>query len=517
MSTPRFSQYDAIIIGAGHNGLVCAAYLARAGRRVLVLERREVIGGACATEEIFPGFYFSSCAFLCYALQPKIARDLELRRHGLQVYDLDPLEFRPFPDGRHLILRRNTSWNVEQIRRFSDRDAAAYPGWNALWRRANAIVEPFVLREPPTYPELFRRAQELGEEELLTKIMTTGYADLLDEYFESDIVKAALVHSGDTGDPRGIGSAYPAANISDDASDVGNLIGIVRGGMGAISRAIATAAEGSGAEIHLGLEVQRVLVAGGQARGVVLVDGTMIGAPIVVSNADPKRTYLKLIGTEHLSDGVLGRVRRLRTKVGYLKLHAALRELPDFSHYLGSGSDPKTITRVWINPSVAYYERAWHDALNGRPSERPVMSVQIPSTYDESVCPPGTHTLSIFAQYAPVQLAEGTWEERRAEVGELLIDTLSAYAPNFRRAIIDWCLFTPYDIEQRVGMTDGNIHHIDMIPGQMFASRPFPGYATYETPIPGLWLCGAGTHPGGEVSGAPGHNAAQAILRAAHE
>jgi phytoene dehydrogenase-like protein len=506
-------HYDAIIIGGGHNGLVAAGYLARAGLSVLVLERRTVIGGACATEELFPGFHFSSCAFLCYALQPKVIRDLELRQHGFEVFDLDPLEFRPFPDGRHLILRRDAAWNVAEIRKHSPRDAANYPKWNELWRRAAAIFQPYVLREPPTLTELVSRVRGTADEPLLERILTTGLADLLDEYFESDVVKSALIRSGDVGDPRAIGSGYPAANLTDDQLDVGNTVGIIKGGMGVISTALARSAEARGAVIRTGAEVERVLIDDGVAKGVVLTDGTRIPSTIVISNADPKRTYLKLVSPEHLSEEIVGQVRRLRTKVSYLKFHAALRELPDFSRFLGPSYDPRTITRTWLCPSVEYYERAWRDAVDGRPSTQPVMSLQIPSTYDDTICPPGKHVLSIFAQYAPVHLADGTWDERREEVGESLIDAVTEYAPNFRAAIIDWQLLTPLDYERRVYLTDGNIHHLDMIPSQILSKRPLPGWSSYKTPIANLWLCGAGTHPGGEVSGAPGHNAAQAILR----
>jgi phytoene dehydrogenase-like protein len=510
-------DYDAIIIGSGHNGLVAAGYLARAGRTVLVLERRAILGGACTTEELFPGFHFSACAFLCYALSPQIVRDLEMHKYGFEVFELNPLELRPFPDGRHLTLWRDEQRNVEEIRKYSPRDAEALPKWNALWRRAAAIIQPYLLQEPPTLADLFRRVQGTNDEALLETILTTSYADLLDAWFESDLVKAALVHSGDTGDPRQIGSAYPAANLaagSTDIAAVGNTVGIVKGGMGALTQALARSAESHGVVMRTEAEVQRVLIEAGEARGVMLTDGTAITSKIVISNADPKRTYLGLVGEDYLDSSFLGSVRRLRTRVSYLKFHAAMHELPDFSAYLGQDADPRYLARIWINPSLEYYERAWHDAVNGEPAARPVMSIQIPSIYDDSVAPPGKHTLSILAQYAPVQLAEGTWDQRRHEVGENLIATVSAYAPNFRDAIIDWQLFTPLDLERRVYLTDGNIHHLDMIPSQVYAARPLPGWSHYQTPIRNLWLCGAGTHPGGEVSGAPGHNAAHAILRA---
>ncbi len=507
---------DVVIVGAGHNGLVAAAYLAGRGLDVEVLERRAIIGGACATEELIPGFRFSSCSFLCYALAPSIVRDLDLRRHGLHIFELDPLEFRPFPDGRHLVLYRDEARNVQAIRAFSEADAAAYPGWNALWDRAATIVDPYRFSTPPTLAQLFRRVNGTADEPLLERLLTTGFADLLDETFESPYVKAALVHSGDVGDPRGTGTSWPTANLAGGAMDVvaeaGNTVGIVRGGMGAISEAIATAARERGATIRTDAEVRRIVVDRGRATGVELVSGEEVGARLVVSNADPKRTFLQLLEGHDLAPDFRASVERLRTNVSYLKFHAAMRKLPDFSRWLAPDTPPRTLARIWLNPSVAYYEQAWRDAADGRPSRHPVMSIQIPSLYDDSIAPPGRHVLSIFAMFAPVHPSQGSWDELRAPVGEALIDAVCEYAPDFRDAIQDWLLFTPLDLERRVGLTDGNIHHLDMIPSQLFGARPLPGWADYRTPIEGLWLCGAGTHPGGEVSGVPGHNAAQAIL-----
>jgi phytoene dehydrogenase-like protein len=266
--------------------------------------------------------------------------------------------------------------------------------------------------------------------------------------------------------------------------------------------------------IRTSAEVEQVMVEGGRAVGVRLVDGSIVRAKAVVSNADPKRTFLRLVGEGDLPADFRASVEGLSTRVSYLKFHAAMRELPDFSRFLGRDYDPRMVARVWINPSVAYYEQAWRDAEAGEPSRAPVMSIQIPSTYDPSIAPAGRHVLSIFGMYAPVSPVRGTWDELRAETGERLIDAVTEYAPNFRDAIISWQLFTPLDLERRVGLTAGNIHHLDMVPSQLFGSRPLPGWSDYRTPLPGLWLCGAGTHPGGEVSGMPGHNAAHALLEA---
>ena len=264
--------------------------------------------------------------------------------------------------------------------------------------------------------------------------------------------------------------------------------------------------------MRTGVEVAQVLIDKGEARGVVLRSGEVIHSTLTVSNADPKRTFLSLVPQEGLDAGFVQQVKRISTRAAYLKFHAALRELPDFSRYLGKDFDPRYLAQVKISPSVEYFERSWQDAKEGRPSSCPLMEVQIPSVYDPTLCPPGQHVVSIWVLYAPPRLREGTWEAQRRAVGEHLIDTLTGYAPNFRHALLDWQLFTPVDLEQRVGLTDGNIRHIDIVPQQMFARRPLPGWAQYRTPVPRLYLCGAGTHPGGEVTGAPGHNAAQAIL-----
>ncbi len=244
----------------------------------------------------------------------------------------------------------------------------------------------------------------------------------------------------------------------------------------------------------------------------VLANGEEIRSHVTISNADPKRTFLSLVPADHLEPDFKRQVERLSTNASYLKFHAALNELPDFSHYLSANFDPHYLAQVKICPSVDYFEQSWRDAQSGRPSRTPMMEVQIPSVYDQTLCQPGHHVVSIWVLYAPSRLREGSWEDKRQGVGEHLIDTLTTYAPNFRRALVDWTLFTPPDLEQRVGLTDGNIRHIDIIPHQMFARRPLPGWAQYRTPIPQLYLCGAGTHPGGEVTGAPGHNASQAIL-----
>jgi phytoene dehydrogenase-like protein len=504
---------DAIVIGAGHNGLVAATYLARGGLRVVVLEARDVIGGACVTEELFPGHRLSSCSYICHLLQEKVVVDLELPRHGFQVYPLEPARFHPFPDGRHLVVWDDHARTASEIVRHSARDAAAYPRWMILWERAGRLLHSYFLTPAPSEAEIAARVRGTDDEELWQTLLHRPMWDLVHDHFESDVMRAHALNAQDLGDPRLPGSALCYAYIKANLHSAPGTVGIVKGGMGGITRAMAAAAREAGVTIRTDAGVERVLVRAGRAAGVVLAGGEVVPADLVVSNADPKRTFLRLVPAEALPEDFRSAVAGLQTRAGYLKFHAALRELPDFSSYLGPDLDPRYLAQVKICPSAGAFLDAWQDARAGRPPRAPLMEVQIPSVYDPTLAPPGHHVVSIWALWAPVRLAEGSWEARRREVGELLIDTLTGYAPNFRRALIDWALFTPADLEARVGLTDGNIRHLDIVPGQMFARRPLPGWARYRTPLPGLYLCGAGTHPGGEVTGAPGHNAAHAILQ----
>ncbi len=506
------NDHDVIIVGGGHNGLVAAAYLAAAGMDVLLLERRAVLGGACVTEELFPGYRFSACSYICHLLQTKVIEDLELRRYGFEVFSLDPERFQPFADGRRLLVWDDVERTQEEIGRFSRRDAANYPRWQEFWRQAAAIIHPYFLRPPPDPGEIAAKVRGTGEEAFLARLLKVSMKEVVCSFFESEPVRGTFVHAHDVGDPAAPGSAWCYAYIKCSLLGRARDKGIVRGGMGAITRAMAAAARARGAVLQEGVEVERVLVTEGKAAGVALADGTEIRARVVVSNADPKRTFLKLVGGHHLGSDFARRVARLKTRAAYLKFHAALEALPDFSTYFDAALDPRWLAEVKICPSVAYLERCWDEARRGEPARRPVMEVQIPSGHDASMAPPGGHVMSVWALYAPVRLRRGTWEERRREVGEGLINTLSAFAPNLRDVIVDWSLFTPADLERRVALTDGNIRHIDMIPGQFLAQRPLQGWAHYRTPITNLYLCGAGTHPGGEVTGAPGHNAAAVIL-----
>jgi phytoene dehydrogenase-like protein len=506
-------RYSAIVVGAGHNGLVAANYLARAGASVLVLERRDFVGGACITEELFPGFRVSSCSYVCHLLQGKVIEDLELRKHGLEIYPLDPYRFHPLPNNQSIVSWHDDERTIESIGRVFPRDARRFRDWIAFWERAAGILHRYFLSEPPTLAEVAASVRGTGDEAIFERMLTGSTKDLVEEYFESPLVRAAFIEAHDAGDVRAPGSIMAVAYIRCNLFTDHKNLGIPKGGMGGITQAMARAAQAHGVEIRTGVEVERIVVRHGRATGVVLDNGERIEADVVLSNADPKRTFLTLVDRNALEPAFFEGIQRLKTNISCLKFHCALRELPDFSAYLGKSFDPKVLAQIRICPSVDYFEQSWDDAKRGRPSSCPVMYVQLPSVYDEGLTPPGQHVMSVWSLYAPMRLREGTWDAAKQQVGEHLIDTLAQYAPNIRDAMIDWELFTPADLERRVYLTDGNIRHLDIIPQQMLAGRPNRQLSGYRTPIEGLYLCGAGTHPGGEVTGAPGHNAAHAVLR----
>ena len=506
-------RYPAIVVGGGHNGLVAANYLAKSGIRSLVLERRDFVGGACITEELFPGFRVSSCSYICHMLQDKVIDDLELRKYGFDVHYLEPTRFQPFPNGEHLLSWHDDERTAEEIRRISPADADRLPSWLAFWERAAGILHRYFLTEPPTIAEVAESVRGTPDEPVFERMLTGNMKDLVEEHFESDTIRAAYIDAQDAGDVRAPGSIMAVAYIRGGLFSEDKNVGIPRGGMGGITQAMSRAAEANGVEIRTGVEIARIAVRNGRAAGVVLTSGEEIEADVVLSNADPKRTFLSLVDPEALEPAFVKHVQRLKTNVSYLKFHCALRELPDFSSYLGEGFDPHCLAQTRICPSVEYFEQSWDDARRGLPPSEPVMHIQIPSVYETTLTPPGKHVMSIWAMYAPVQLRNGSWDDEKERMGERMIDIINGYAPNFRDAVIDWELFTPQDLERRVYLTDGNIRHLNVTSEQLLSGRPNHRLSGYGTPIDGLYLCGGGTHPGGEVTGAPGHNAARAVLR----
>jgi phytoene dehydrogenase-like protein len=524
------SRYDAVVIGAGHNGLVAAAYLARAGRSVLVLERRAVIGGACVTEEIWPGYRVSTAAYLCGLLHPTIIRDLRLDQHGYEILPKDPAFFSPFPDGRALIVWKDDAQTAGEIARLSRRDAAAYPEYEAFLARLGAFVEPWLLRTPPDIiRRSFRDVAEilqvgwqvagLPRHDLVRaiRIATQSARDFLDGWFESPELKASLATDGvigARGGPSTPGTAYVLFHhCMGQAAGKRGLWGFVRGGMGGVTEALASVCRSHGVEIQTATPVERLLIRDGRAAGVVLQDGAEIGAGIVASNADPKRTFLNLLAGDTVPDDFRREVEGIRTEGVAMKINLALGGLPDFRARPGTSPGPQHRATIHIGPTMDYIDRAWADAQAGRPSARPFLEVTIPTTYDPDLAPSGRHLMNIFVQYAPYRLAEGSWDEIKETYADRVVGTLAEYAPNLPDLIIHRQVLTPLDLERDFALTGGDIFHGEMTLDRLFSMRPLPGWAQYRTPIRGLYLCGSGTHPGGGVMGAPGYNAAREILR----
>jgi phytoene dehydrogenase-like protein len=523
-------RYDAIIIGGGHNGLVTAAYLAMAGKSVLVLERREMLGGCAVTEELWPGYRVSTGAYLVSLLQERIVRELELARFGYRVLPKDPAFFSVFPDGRHLFFWQDAKRTHAEIAKFSARDALAFPKYEAHLERLAQVVESLLLVAPPELPptkprdfidylKLLARFRHLGSREItgLVKIFTQSAADLLDEWFESPEIKVTLATDGvigANGGPRSAGTAYILMHHSmGGVNGKRGLWGFVEGGMGAVSESIAASARSHGAEIRTNAPVRRILAHDDRAYGVVLENGDELLAPVIASNLDPKVTFLRLLEACDVESGFRSSIERFRVEGTSLKMNLALEGLPDFTALPGTPG-PQHGATMHICPSIDYVERAWDDAKYGRPSLNPLIEMTCPTIYDASLAPAGRHIMGIFLQYAPYTLRGANWDDLREPYGDRVLEVISEYAPNMRGIVRERQVLSPLDLERRFGISGGNIFHGEMSLDQMFFLRPVGGWARYRTPVKGLYLCGSGAHPGGGVMGAPGYNAAREILKA---
>ncbi|MBI2947100.1 MAG: NAD(P)/FAD-dependent oxidoreductase [Verrucomicrobia bacterium] len=524
------SRYDVIIIGAGHNGLVTAAYLARAGRKVLVLERREVIGGCVVTEELWPGFKVSTASYVNSLFRPEIIRDLELKRHGFAMIPRSPSSFTPLPDGRYLLMGPDKEMTRREVSKFSKKDAENLPKYEAMLERVASFLEPMLVQTPPNPWSMapgnllrlakiawnFRRLGADGKQAL--EILTGAANPILDRWFESEEVKTTISTDAIIGafaTPSMPGTAYVLFHhVMGECDGARGVWGYVRGGMGALSNAIASAATERGAEIKVSAAVSRILVKDGRAMGVALANGDEYAADRVVSCVDAHVTFLQLMDGKDLPTDFIESVKHLDYSSASCKINLALAEVPNFTCLPGSGVGPQHHGTIHISPNRTYIEKAFDCAKYGYLSESPVIEATIPSSLDDTVAPKGKHVMSLFTQYFPYKLASdaGSLEENKRRYAERCIDLMSEYAPNFRKAVIDYQVLAPVDLEKTFGLTGGNIMQGVMSLSSLSFMRPLPGYADYRTPIRGLYLCGAATHPGGGVMGACGYNAAREIL-----
>ena len=523
----KAGHYDAIVVGGGHNGLVSAAYLAKARKKVLVLEKRHVLGGAAVTEEINPGYKYTVCSYVVSLLRPEIVRDLELPRHGLRILPLEST-FTPLPNDDYLVRWGDHDLTRREIYRHSPRDADAYDDFGKLMYQLAVAVKPILAMIPPDptsmspkdlmgFLKLGKHFRGLGHEQFhaLHKLMTMSSADYLDEWFETPALKATMSASGIIGTflgPRSPGTAYVLLHhYMGEIDGAMRAWGFAKGGTGWVSESIASAARAHGAEIQTEAGVAEVTVKGGRATGVVLDDGREFTAGAVISGLDPKLTFLDLVDEKHLPNDFVSDIQRFKIRGSSGKVNLSLDELPNFTSKPGIG--PLHRGSVSVSPSIDYLERAYDDAKYGDFSRRPYMDMILPSMMDPDMAPPGKHVMSLFVQYAPSDLRGGWDETKREAFGDAVVDALSEYAPNLPGAITHRQVLTPWDIDQDMGLTNGNIFHGELTLHQLFCMRPAVGYADYTTPLKGYYQAGSGTHPGGGVTGASGRLAALRVLK----
>ncbi|MEP6568626.1 MAG: NAD(P)/FAD-dependent oxidoreductase [Acidobacteriota bacterium] len=521
--------YDIIIIGAGHNGLVAACYLAKAGLKTLVLERSEIVGGAAVTGEIHPGFRCSSLAHSAAPFSPHIIGALRLGQYGLESITPAVKVFAPAPDRRSFCIYNDTKQTVRELERFSAKDAQSYPAFERSFARIGKMLAPLLTMTPPSieHPsagelwnlgKLGRSFRGLGKQDgyRLLRWGPMAVADLVAEYFETETLRAVVAARGIFGAFAGPWSAGTSTGLLWQAAMDGHAIApaaFVKGGMGALTQALASAARNAGVEIRTGARVEKIEAAADRASQVVLKSGEEVPARAIVSGADPRTTFLKMVDPVALDPSFLLRIQNYRATGVSAKINLALSGLPAFTGCDGADARTKLSGRIHIGPDIDYLERAFDAAKYGDYSQKPYMDITIPSLLDPSLAPAGAHVMSVYVQYAPYKLKEGDWQSRREEFADTVVDVLSSHVPNLKELIVARQVITPLDLEETYGLSGGHIHHGEQSLDQFFAFRPLIGWAQYRTPIKGLYLCGAGTHPGGGITGGPGANAAKEIIK----
>lgn len=521
---------DAVVIGGGHNGLVCACYLAAAGLSVTVLERRDGVGGAAVTESFLPGFRNSTASYTVSLLHPRVIADLRLAAHGLRIVERPLANFLPLSERRFLKVAADARATQAEVARFSERDAERLPSYYARCERVADVLRSMLLATPPNAGGGWRdlaeavrvgarlRRLSLPEQRDVLEIVTRSAGDILDQWFESDPIKAALGFDavvGNYASPYTAGSGYVLLHHAlGEVNGKRGTWGHAIGGMGSITAAMAAEARARGVTIRTGAPVARVDVRGGRARGVLLTSGEVVSAGCVVSAVTPKLLFLELVDAAALDADFLDRIRAYRCGSATLRMNVALSELPNFSCLPGVHGQPHHGSGIIVAPSLAYMEAAYSDARAVGMARRPIVEMLIPTVVDDTLAPPGMHVASLFCQhFAPTLPSARSWDDAREEAADLAIAAVDRVAPNFRRSVIGRSVLTPLDLEREFGLTGGDIFHGALGLDQLFSARPVLGYADYRTPIAGLYMCASGTHPGGGVTGVPGHNAAREILR----
>ncbi|MFC7672840.1 phytoene desaturase family protein [Mycolicibacterium sp. GCM10028919] len=510
------TPYDAIVIGAGHNGLITAGYLGRAGKKVLVVEARDVVGGACTSEELIPGATWSSCAFIASLLRPEIIADLELERYGLEMYQTEANEVSIFPDGSHLFVWKDMDKTLKEIEKFSKSDAGAFLDFGLRVKKFASILTPFLMSPAPSRSQVLAAFEAAGAEDLFNEMVLLSTKDLLDRYFENEHIKGLFTFFGMIsvwGGPStpGTGYVYGHHSVGEFKGTLGQW-GFVKGGMGGITQAMARSAEAHGAEIRLKSPVREVVLDRGRATGVRLASGEVLSARTVISNADPQRSMLQLLPAGAIDAKLTAKLEDYDARGSMARIHLLIDELPDYIGFPAGEFGPQHQAQAIMGASIENFERAWEAERRGEIPDDFVIEAVIQSTHDSSLAPAGKHTMTLGVQQLPFELAGTDWDTIRDEWADRVLEVLFRYAPNLRGHILERVIITPKDLERDYGLTGGNIFHGAMFFDQLFNNRPTPELADYRTPVGNYYLCGSGTHPGGGVMGANGHNAAQVVI-----